>query len=208
VTRDAQHNFVGEQPKPFWFLPQTQQYTSSLTLHVHTAVDPVPLAPAVRAAFASLDPDLPVFDVRTMQEHLTRGRAMIFTRLGAAFAVAFGLLALALAAVGVYGVVSYSVTQRTREIGIRMALGARLAAVLGLVVRQGAGLAVVGIAVGLLAAFGVGRVLGSLLYGVRPSDPLILGGVALLLGFVALGASYLPARRAARVDPLLALRSE
>ena len=137
-----------------------------------------------------------------------RGRAMIFTWLGAAFAAVFGLLALSLAAVGVYGVVSYSVTQRTREIGIRMALGARLAAVLGLVVRQGAGLAGIGIVVGLLAAFGVGRLLGSLLYGVRPSDPLILGGVALLLGAVALGASYLPARRAAKVDPLTALRAE
>jgi ABC-type antimicrobial peptide transport system permease subunit len=104
--------------------------------------------------------------------------------------------------------VSYSVTQRTREIGIRMALGARLSVVLGLMVRQGAGLAVVGIVVGLLAAFGVGRLLGSLLYGVAPSDPLILGGVALLLGGVALGASYLPARRAAKVDPLTALRAE
>ena len=137
-----------------------------------------------------------------------RGRALLFPRLGAAFAAVFGLLALGLAAVGVYGVVSYAVTQRTREIGIRMALGARLAAVLGLVVRQGAGIAGTGIIVGLLAALGVSRLLGSLLYGVKPTDPLIFGGVAILLGAVALGASYLPARRAAKVDPLVALRAE
>jgi macrolide transport system ATP-binding/permease protein len=208
IVRDAQYNFLGETPKPFWYLPQTQHYTSSLTLHIHTTVDPTSVAPAVRAAFSSLDPTLPLFDIRTMQEHLMRGRALLFPRLGAAFAAVFGLLALGLAAVGVYGVVSYAVTQRTREIGIRMALGARLAAVLGLVVRQGAGIAGTGIIVGLLAAVGVSRLLGSLLYGVQPTDPVIFGGVAVLLGAVALGASYLPARRAAKVDPLVALRAE
>jgi predicted permease len=208
VAGDIQYFSIGETPRPFFFRPYAQWYRSSFTLNVWTAVDPASLTNQLRAAMTALDPELPVYDVRTMRDHIANGRALLGTRLGAAFAAVFGLLALVLASVGIYGLVSYSVAQRTREIGIRVALGARGASVLGLVMRQGLAIAVAGVAIGIgLTAF-VTQLLSKLLYGVAPHDPVIFVAVAVALAGVGVLASVIPARRATRVDPLTALRAE
>jgi putative ABC transport system permease protein len=149
---------------------------------------------------------LPIFNVRTMEE-LRRERFWQFRVFAYMFGI-FGAAALFLAGIGVYGVLSFSISQRTQEMGVRIALGASRAAMLGLVVRQGALLALIGIIAGLAGAFGVTRVIRSLLYNVTPTDPLSFGGVTLFLVAVAVLASYLPARRATNVDPIVALRNE
>jgi len=208
VTADIQYFSLGETPKPFFFRPYAQNYRSSFTLAVHTAVDPASLANQVRATISSLDPTLPVFDVRSFEDHLRNGRALLGPRVGAWFAGVFGMLALVLASVGVYGLIAYSVAQRTREIGIRVALGARAGAVVGLVVGQGIRIAVAGVLLGVALTFAVTQLLASLLYGVSARDPIIFGTVAIALSAVGAMASLLPARRAATVDPLVALREE
>jgi putative ABC transport system permease protein len=154
----------------------------------------------------SLDPNLPLYDVKTLEEHM---RLPLFpARIAAIVLGAFGLVALTLAAIGIYGVTSYSVAQRTHEIGLRMALGAQLSDVLKLILSHGVKLTVIGVAIGLLGAYVVTRALSSLLYGVSATDPTIFVLVSLLLILVALLASYVPARRATKVDPLVALRHE
>jgi predicted permease len=208
VVRGMQDLLPGETPKPYVFLPLEQTYRDEMTLLVQSSGSPLSLAPAIRSTVASLDASLPIFDVRTMDEHLRNGQAFLFTRIGAAFASVFGLLALVLAMIGVYGVVSYAVAQRTREIGVRVALGATLPGILGLVVRHGLRLAWSGVAVGIVVSFAVTGVLASILYGVKPHDPLVLGGVAALLTAIAVVASFAPARRATRIDPITALRAE
>jgi predicted permease len=208
VSGDIQYFSIGETPKPFFFRPYAQTYRSSFTLNVHTAVDPVSLVKQLRATITSLDPTLPVFDVRTFEDHILNGRALLGTRVGAWFAAVFGALALVLASVGVYGLISYSVAQRRREIGIRVALGARASSVVALVVRQGIRIAVVGVLIGLAMTFGVTQLMSKLLYGVAPRDPIILGTVAIALAAVGAAASIWPARRAATVDPLVTLREE
>jgi ABC-type antimicrobial peptide transport system permease subunit len=169
-------------------------------------VDPRQLALAVRKVVHSLDPDLPLFEVRTMQEHLTRSLALPL--FATTLLAVFGGVALVLATVGIYGVIAYSVARRTRELGIRMALGARSQDVALLVLRQGVALGAMGIAIGLGAAALLTRFLSSQLFGVSPRDAAVFAGVALLLGIVSLAATYLPARRAVRVDPMAALRWE
>jgi len=208
VSADIQYFSIGERPKPFFFRPYAQNYRSGFTINVLTSVDPVALTNQLRGTIASLDPDLPVFDVRSMRDHVVNGRAIFGTRIGAVFAAVFGLLALILASVGIYGLISYSVAQRTREIGIRVALGARMPLVVNLVVKQGLAIAIVGTSVGVALTMFVTKLLSKLLYGVAPHDPIIFGGVALILVVVAGLASLLPARRATRVDPLVALRTE
>jgi predicted permease len=208
VTRDIQYFSIGETPKAFFFRPYAQNYRSTFTLNILTAGNPNALTNQLRTTIASLDPGLPVFDVRSMQDHIVNGRALLGTRIGAVFAAVFGLLALILASVGVYGLISYAVAQRTREIGIRVALGARMPLVIGLIVRQGFTIALVGITVGVALAAFVTKLLSKLLYGVAPHDPLVFGGVSLTLVAVGVAASLLPARRATRVDPLVALRTE
>ena len=208
VVGDMQDLVVGETPRPYVFLPLGQIYQGDMTLVVHTARDPATLAAPLRAVVASLDPALPVFDVRTMHEHLHDGQALLLTRLGSGFASVFGALALALATVGVYGVVSYAVAQRTREIGVLVALGARVPTILRLVVGEGLTLAWLGVGAGLVLALATTGVVGSILVGVAPRDPLVLGAAAALLVAVAAAASLVPARRAARVDPITALRAE
>jgi predicted permease len=177
-----------------------------LTLMVRTAPDPLSIVPAVRAQVAGPTQDQPIYAVRTLEQIITGSLAeRRFTMLVLAI---FGCTALLLAAIGIYGVMSYTVTRRTHELGIRIALGASRRETARLVLRQGMKLAGIGLAGGLLAALGLTRLLAGLLYGVRPADPATLAGVALLLGGVALLACYIPARRATAVDPVVALRSE
>ncbi|HEX5724091.1 MAG TPA: ABC transporter permease [Longimicrobiaceae bacterium] len=177
-----------------------------MTLMVRTSVDPAGAAGPVRQALREMDPTVPVFDVRTMDEY--RAYTTWDKRImGEVFGM-FGMLALVLAAVGVYGVMAYAVSQRYHEIGIRVALGAQRRHVMRLVVGEGAVLAAIGVALGLVGAFGVSRVMASVLYGVSPSDPVAFLLVPVLLAGVALLASWLPARRATRIDPMVALRAE
>jgi predicted permease len=173
---------------------------------IRSAVDPKTIIPAVRSAVSQLDNNLPLFSMKTESEQIER--SLFQERLIARLSSFFGGLSLLLACIGLYGLLSYEVTQRTREIGIRMALGARPPDVLRIVVRQGVGLSAVGAIIGILVALGATRYLASLLYGVRPFDPPTFLAVALLLSLVALAACYIPARRASRVDPLVALRYE
>jgi predicted permease len=209
VVRGMQDMQLGETPKPYIFLPVAQAYRSPMTIVVETAAsDPASVTKAMRSVVAGLDPSVPVFDVRTMDDHLRNGQAMLFTRLASAFATVFGVLALVLATIGVYGVVSYSVAQRAREIGVRMALGARRPAILRLVVGQGMRLAWIGLGVGLVLSVATMGVVSSVLYGVGPRDPLVLGSVVALLTIVVAIASLVPARRAMRIDPMTSLRSQ
>jgi predicted permease len=208
VVRGMQEMILGETPKPYVFLPVAQAYRSQMTILVETTSDPSSGVRPMRAVVAGLDPSLPVFDVRTMDDHLRNGQALLFTRLGSAFATVFGLLALVLATIGVYGVVSYSVAQRTREIGVRMALGARRPAIIRLVVGQGMRLGWIGLAIGLALSVATMGVVSSVLYGVGPRDPLVLGIVMGLLTLVVAIASLVPARRAMRIDPITSLRSQ
>jgi putative ABC transport system permease protein len=175
-------------------------------LIVRTAVDPRSLEETMRAQVAALDRDLPVFNVSTMDD--LRSTSMIAQRIGGTLMAAFATFALVLAAIGLFGVIAYTVSERTREIGIRIALGAKPREVFRLVVGQGMMLALIGLLVGLPLALGMGRAVAGLLYGVAPNDFATFAGVAILLALVALAACYIPARRAMRVDPLIALRYE
>src|SRR6516162_1084848 len=173
---------------------------------VRTAVDPRTVIPAMRSIVSELDKDLPLLSPKTEAEQIER--SLFQERLIARLSSFFGGLSLLLACIGLYGLLSYEVARRRREIGIRMALGARPSDVLCFIVGQGIALSAAGAILGISGALGVTRYLRSLLYGVRPFDPLTFLSVALLLGFVALAACYIPARRASRVDPMVALRYE
>jgi len=206
VVRDIKYHQLAEAPLFFGYRPLSQRYRAVLTLHVRAAGDPSSVISQVRSEVKALDPDLPLMDVKTMEEHmrLPLAPAKLFASLSSAFAV----VTLLLAAIGLYGLMAYVVGSRTREIGIRMALGAQIGGVRKLIIGQGMRLAVTGIALGLIAAFAATRVLTSLLYGVSATDPITFIGVAVLLAGVALFACYIPARRASKVDPLDALRYE
>ncbi|HEY6120294.1 MAG TPA: ABC transporter permease [Pyrinomonadaceae bacterium] len=206
VARDGKYFNIYEEPRSFIWDPLTQDYSSTVSLVVRTDGDPQGAIPGARAAIRELDPNLPLFDVKTLTEHM---RFALFPgRVAATVLGAFGLVALTLAAIGIYGVTSYSVAQRTREIGIRMALGAQLNDVLKMILGNGLKLTAIGVALGLLGAFLLTRALGSLLSGVSATDPLTFAFVSLALIAVALVAAYLPARRATKIDPLKALRYE
>jgi macrolide transport system ATP-binding/permease protein len=188
------------------YFPLAQQYKDDMTLHLRAATKPELLIAAVRREIRALDPRLPIYDIKTLEQY--RRDYLFRNRFQAAMIGGFGLLALALASVGLYGALSYSVAQRTQEIGVRMALGARTGDVLRLVVGQGVRLIAIGLALGLAGALAAARVLKSLLYGVSLTDPLTFVGIPLLLLVVALLACWIPARRATKVDPLVALRCE
>jgi putative ABC transport system permease protein len=173
---------------------------------VRTGGAPSALAPLVRALVREMDPRVPVADLSSMEE--VAYRSLWQQRLFGGMFTAFGLIALLLAVTGVYAMMAYSVGQRVHEIGVRMALGARAGNVLAMVVREGMRIAAIGLGIGLVTAFGVTRVMKGILWGVSPSDPLTFVAIATLLGGVVLLASYLPALRAARVDPMVALRAE
>jgi predicted permease len=197
---------VGEDPQPVAYLPITQAYSPSAVLQVRTMGDPKTVLPSVRESVQSLDRNLAFVGVSTIGGLLDQG--LWAPRMGAFLMSAFGLLALLLATVGIYGVLAYSVVQRTQEVGIRMALGASRASVLGLIVRQGMTLVGIGVCIGIVGALGLARLMASLLFGVQASDPLTFAAATLVLAAVAFVATYLPAHRATAVDPVVALRYE
>ncbi|MCI0388408.1 MAG: ABC transporter permease [Acidobacteria bacterium] len=206
VARDVKYIEARAPARPWMYYPLGQHYSSLMTLVVRTAGDPWQALPSVRGAVRALDATLPLFDEKTLQMH--SGAQLFLDRIVVTFLSAFGLLTLALAAIGLYGLMAYSVTARTHEIGIRMALGAQTTDVLKLVIKQGLTLTLTGVVIGLTTAFGLTRLIKKLLFGVSETDPLTFILIALLLTGVALLASYLPARRAAKVDPMVALRCE
>jgi predicted permease len=203
VVRDAKYSDLRQEINATMYVPQAGM---GATFELRTAADPQALLPAIRKVVAQLNANLPLFHVTTQSEQIDR--LLFQERLVARLSAFFGLLALVLACIGLYGLLSYEVARRTREIGIRMALGAQMGDVLRLVVKQGLALAVVGAAVGIGVALGVTRYLTSMLYDVRANDPVTIIAVAVLLAFVALAACFIPARRATRVDPIIALRYE
>ena len=206
VASDAKVRTLGEAPRNMVYLPYTQGLTRSLNVIARTSMDPRQTALALLTAGRELDPDLWVLETKTMDRHLAL--MSLPQQLSAFVLSAFGVLALTLAAVGLYGVVSYSVAQRTREIGIRMALGAAAPRVVRQLVAGGLKLLVVGGALGLTLALAAARLLGGLLFEIDALDPWTFVGVPLVLGAAALVAAYLPARRASRVHPVTALRTD
>lgn len=205
VARDGKYWNIGEAPRAFVWFPLGDQLAFN-TMLVRTTVQPETVIGAIRSEIRALDPNLPVTDVKTLREHMNL--SLFPARAVAALLAAFGLLALALAAIGIYGVMAYSVAQRTREIGIRMALGAQRSDVLRLMLRQGMTLAAIGMGIGLATALVLTRLLSGLLYGVSSTDAVAFAGVSLLLGLVVLVACFIPASKAAKVDPMVALRYE
>jgi ABC-type lipoprotein release transport system permease subunit len=207
LVRDARYSSLREAPPPVFYTPYLQSAKQTgLTFYVRTATDPEALGPVVRREVAGLDPSLPVTDLQTMRRQVER--SVRSERLLSLLAASFAALATILAAVGLYGVLAYDVARRTREIGIRMALGARGIEVRALVVKDVALLAGIGSALGVASAAASGRLLQAILFGTTAWDPLVYTSALAVLVIVALAAAYLPARRASRVDPMVALRQE
>jgi predicted permease len=206
VVSDAKYTSLRQENPATVYIPYTQERPTQMNFAVRAAGDPTALVASIRAAVREVDGNLPLFDIKTQRRQAEESLAQerLFARLTGFFAA----LALVLSAIGVYGVLAHTVAQRTREIGIRMALGATRRAVVRLVVAQGMGLVLVGVALGVAGALALTRLVASMLFGVRAHDPLTFGAVVLLLAGVALLACYAPARRAARIDPLQALRHD
>lgn len=207
VVHDPRNSWLFDDPAPYFYVPLAQHYRPLRTLQVRATGDAAALAPVLAREVHSLDADLPVFDARTMEAVLQGPNGFFMVRLGAWFGGALGLLGLALALVGVYGVVSYTASQRTQEIGVRMALGASRRDIVRLVLGRGLVLIAIGVAGGTIVSLGLARLMTSLLFNVSPVDPPTFLGVPLLLAAMALLASYVPALRATRVDPAIALRN-
>jgi len=206
VVEDSKYYTLGEDPLPFMYAPRSQTDQMAMNLLVRTEAEPSTLLASVREVVRGIDPDLPLFDVKTMSDQM--GNALLFPQLTASLLGSFGGLALLLAAVGLYGVIAYSVAARTREIGIRIALGAAGADVRRLVLGQAGRLAALGLAIGLGLGVAAAWLAASLLYDVSAVDPLAFGGSIATILAVTLVASWFPARRATRVDPTEALRAE
>jgi putative ABC transport system permease protein len=206
VVADVKNDDLEDLVDPTSYLPYSQNANRTMNLVIRGTQDPTRLVAAVRSEVRALDPSLPVSNVKTVSQMI--GERISPKRLMTYILAVFALTALLLASVGLYGVMSYAVAQRTREIGIRMALGARAADVMKLVLRNGMSLALIGVAIGLAGAFALTRLLASLLFQVTPTDWVTFVGVAMSLIIVALLACYIPARRATKVDPLVALRYE
>jgi FtsX-like permease family len=203
IAGDAKYNSLRREIKPTMYMPLAN---NTAHFELRTAADPLTLVKPVRGIVSSVDDNLPLFDVRTQTEQIEQ--TLFLDRLMARISSAFALLALVLACIGLYGLLSYEVARRTRELGIRMALGAQRRDLLRMVVSHGILLVLIGAAIGIAAAIGVTRFMSAILYGVHADDPLTFAGVAILLALVALAACYIPARRATRVDPMVALRYE
>ncbi len=206
IAKDAKYGSLEEEPRPFVYRALEQGWVGFVALIVETEGDPGVFAAGLRGVMRGLDPSLRIYEVRTLEQYAEDSLWKL--RWQASLLGTFGLLALVLAAVGLYGVVAYTVAQRTREIGVRMAMGAQRTDVLWMVLGRGLRLTALGIAIGLLLSAASTRMLGSLLYGISPLDPVAFAAAALGWTVVAMLASYLPARRATRVDPVAALRWE
>ena len=206
VVKTGKYRTLAEDPKPFFYYSIGQRRPGTMALVTRASVDPGSLVGAIRSEVEALDRRVPVFGVKTMDQHKTY--ALWAPNMAASFSLAFGVVAILLSAVGLYSVMAYIVSQRTREVGIRMALGADRADVMKMITRQGMRLAAVGLGIGFLLSLGLARVLSSLLIGVSGYDVTTFIVVPVLLAAVALVACYLPARRATKVDPLIALRYE
>ncbi|MCG6957098.1 MAG: ABC transporter permease [Gemmatimonadetes bacterium] len=206
VVETGKYRSLGEPPTDFMFFPERELFQTGMTVVARVKGDPQVVMRRVREIVRAEDPDLPVFDVRTMEDFM--GIALMPARLGGSVLGLFGLLGLVLAAVGVYGVMAYSVSQRKRELGIRVALGADRSSVVGMVLGEGLRLTLLGAVIGLAAAAAAAKLVAGLLYGVSALDPVAFAGVPLLLLGVAALAVYLPARRAAGVDPMRVLKTE
>lgn len=206
VARDAKYSSLDEAPMPMAYYPRAQNIQYLNNFEVSVSSPPETVIPAIRRAIKEVNRNLPIDEVATLSEHLDR--SLVQQRLIARLSTFFGLTALLLACIGLYGILSYSVARRTGEIGIRMALGARRQDVVWVVLREALALVLIGIIIGLLAALFATQTASSLLFGLRPTDPLTIAAATLLLVAVATSAGYLPARRAARVDPMMALRDE
>jgi len=206
IAKDVKNRSLSEAPQPFLYLPLLQDYRSNMILVARTATEPEQMSQSVRAEVAALDPEIPIFDVKTLEEHV--GISLYLQRMAATLLSIFGLLALSLAAIGLYGVMAYSVSQRTRELGIRVSVGAERRDIFKLILGEGLAISVVGLLAGLVAALAVTRLTAKLLYGISTTDPVTFIVIALLLLCVTLLACYFPARRATKVDPMIALRFE
>jgi predicted permease len=202
------NSFAAGAPIPSFYVPLAQSDRTLVTLQVRTSGDPTGLAREVAGLIHSLEPAMPIFDVQTMTAATETLNGFLVFQLAAGLAVSLGILGLLLAVLGVYGVISYTASRRTHEIGIRMAVGAQPGDVLKMILRQGLAIVSVGVALGLAAAAGMARVVGNFLIGVPDVDPLTYSAAALVLAVIALTACYIPARHAMKVDPMVALRHE
>ncbi|HEY2460319.1 MAG TPA: ABC transporter permease [Candidatus Acidoferrum sp.] len=208
IVQDGKYRDITEQPQPYIYLPLAQSYVPMRVLYVRTSVPPESLALSVQEQIRELAPGLPVTEVQTMSKSLQGANGFFFYRFGAQLTAVMGLLGLILAIVGIYSVGSYVAAQRTQEIGIRMALGAAPPDILKMILRQGLGVIAIGLVLGLAIAFAGTRVLAGMFVGIKPTDPVTFVAVVAVLSAIALIASWIPARRATRVDPLVALRYE
>jgi putative ABC transport system permease protein len=214
IVADARNRSLTGESRQDVYVPLRQQAVSmgglgpsvSMSLVVRTAVEPASLTGAIREQVFSIDRNIPITQVRTVEQVLAS--AVVQPRFNTILLGAFAAAALCLGAIGIYGVVSYSMARRTREIGLRMALGAQTKDVLALVLREGMSVVLVGIAIGLAGALALSRVMTGLLFGVSATDPLTFAAIPLILIAVALAACWIPARRAVKVDPMVALRYE
>ncbi len=208
IVQDGKYQNLTETPQPFFYLPFEQSYLSLRTIHVRTTVAPESLALQIQSAIHEVVPNVPITQVKTMDEALQGANGFFLFRFGAQLTSTMGLLGLILAVVGIYSVVSYAAAQRTQEIGIRVAMGASPQNILKMVLRQGLSVVGIGLAAGLVLALAGTRVMSGLIVGIKPTDPLTFVVVFALLTAIALFACWVPARRATRIDPLAALRYE
>jgi predicted permease len=209
IVRDSRHEDVYSPISPIFYVPISQDYTSAQTLQVRTSGQPETIAPEILTLARELAPTVPVLSVRTMTDSVKNGAGgLLLFNLGAKLTAALGFLGLTLAVVGIYGVMTYAVGQRTQEIGVRMALGAQRRTILWMVSRQGLAIIGTGLSIGLLTAIAAGRLVGEFLVGIGPADPVTYITMSMLLSLIALAACYIPARRAMQVEPTVALRYE
>jgi predicted permease len=207
IAKTGTYLFWAEPPQPFMWRPFTQDYNSQVTMHVRTAGDPTAMAQAIRGAVRAINPDMPVFSIHSM-EAFYDARAMLGPRLTMQIVTTIGLMGLLLAVIGLYGVVAYAVSRRTREIGIRMAIGAKPGDVLRMILGQGLVFTAIGVGAGLVMAFFASQVVSGFVVGVSPHDPAIFMSIPFILAAVMVAACWVPARRASRIDPTVSLRQE